>query len=65
MPANGAEVDREAAGAADEQFLSEELIPALVLVGVILFLFPEPITSALGVVLVGIGLALWLRDLLS
>ena len=65
MTASGTEGERDGADAADGRFLDEELIPALVLVGVLLVLFPEPITSALGVVLVGIGVALWLRDLLS
>ena len=65
MTAGGTEGKRAEADAADGRFLDEELIPVLVLVGVLLILFPEPITSALGVVLVGIGVALWLRDLLS
>lgn len=44
-------------------FLDEELIPALVLVGVILFIVPEPFTSTLGIVLVGIGVGMWVYDL--
>ncbi|MFC4553428.1 MULTISPECIES: hypothetical protein [Halorussus] len=47
----------------NEAFLDEELVPALVLVGVVLFLVPEPVTSALGIALVGVGVALWVWDL--
>ncbi|WP_435180277.1 hypothetical protein [Halorussus sp. AFM4] len=46
----------------NESFLDEELVPALFVVGVLLFLFPEPATSAVGVFLVGIGLAVWAWD---
>ncbi|MFC7081492.1 hypothetical protein [Halorussus caseinilyticus] len=45
-------------------FLHEELIPALLLVGVLLFLVPEPVTSTLGIVLVSLGVGLWVWDLL-
>ncbi|MFC4448888.1 hypothetical protein [Halorussus aquaticus] len=44
-----------------DEFLHEELVPAL-LVGVLLFLVPEPVTSTLGVVL---GVGLWAWDLPS
>ena len=47
----------------DWNFLHEELIPALVAVGVLLFLFPEPVTSTVGVVLVAVGVLLWAWDL--
>ncbi|WP_135826837.1 hypothetical protein [Halorussus ruber] len=47
-----------------DDFLHEELIPALLLVGVILFIVPEPVTSTLGIVLVSLGVALWVWDLL-
>ena len=46
----------------NESFLDEELVPYLFLFGVLLFLFPEPATSAVGVFLVGIGLAMWAWD---
>ena len=49
----------------NDRFLDEELIPILVVGGLVLVLFPEPVTSALGLVLVAIGVGLWLRDLLS
>ncbi|NEU57959.1 hypothetical protein [Halorussus sp. MSC15.2] len=47
-----------------DEFLHEELVPALLLVGVLLFLVPEPVTSTLGVVLAGFGVGLWAWDLL-
>ena len=46
----------------NESFLAEELVPALFVAGVLLFLFPEPATSAVGVFLLGIGLAMWAWD---
>ena len=49
----------------DEVFLDEELIPILLIAGVLLFLFPEPATSALGIVFVVIGVVLWLRDVIA
>ncbi|WP_276299988.1 hypothetical protein [Halorussus lipolyticus] len=47
-----------------DSFLHEELLPALLLVGVILFIVPEPVTSTLGIVLVALGVGLWVWDLL-
>ena len=52
-------------GDENDRFLDEELIPILVVGGLVLFLFPEPVTSSLGIVLVGIGFGLWVWDLLS
>ncbi|WP_170977233.1 hypothetical protein [Halorussus salinisoli] len=46
-----------------DSFLHEELIPVLLIVGILLFLFPEPVTSTLGVVLVSLGVGLWVWDL--
>ena len=46
----------------NERFLDEVLVPALFVAGVLLFLFPEPATSTVGVFLVGIGLATWAWD---
>ena len=40
----------------------EGLITLLILGGVILFLFPEPFTSGLGIVLIGVGVIAWLID---
>ena len=48
-----------------DSFLHEELIPTLVIIGVLLVLFPEPLTSTLGIVLVTFGVALWVWDLLG
>ena len=46
----------------NESFLDEELVPYLFLAGVLLLLFPEPATSAVGAFLVGLGLAMWAWD---
>lgn len=39
------------------------LITLLLVAGVVLFVFPEPVTSGLGILLVLTGAALWLVDL--
>ena len=39
------------------------LITLLLVAGVILFVFPEPVTSGLGILLILTGAALWLVDL--
>lgn len=41
------------------------LITLLMVVGVALFLFPEPATSVVGLVLVGAGAVAWLVDLMT
>lgn len=46
----------------DDSWLDEGLFTALVLVGAALFLFPEPSTSLLGVVLMIFGGIGWLVD---
>lgn len=46
----------------DGTWLDEGLIGLVLVVGVVLFLFPEPATSALGMALVAIGLVAWLVD---
>ena len=43
---------------------NEELISLFLLVGVILFLIPEPVTSTIGIVLVLAGVAAWIADAL-
>lgn len=48
----------------DDSFLDQELVPILLVAGFVLLLFPEPVTSVLGVVLVTVGGGLWVRDLL-
>lgn len=44
---------------------NEGIVSVLLVVGVVLFLFPEPATSAIGMVLVALGLAMWLLDWLT
>jgi hypothetical protein len=43
----------------------EGLISLLLVVGIVLFLIPEPATSGLGILLVGAGVVLWLVDWLA
>ncbi|WP_128477359.1 hypothetical protein [Halorussus pelagicus] len=52
-------------GQADDsdEFLHEDLIPALVVLGVLLVFVPDPVTTALGLVLVALGVGLWAWDL--
>jgi hypothetical protein len=47
----------------DDSWLGEGMITLLIVAGAVLFLFPEPATSALGIVLLGIGVFGWLADL--
>lgn len=49
----------------NDSFLHEELVPMLLIAGVLLVLFPDPVTSTLGIVLVALGVALWMWDLLA
>lgn len=44
----------------DDSLLGESLIGLILIAGVVLFLFPEPITSTLGIVLLVGGVLLWL-----
>ena len=44
----------------DDSWLGEGLFSLLVIVGVILFIFPEPATSMLGVILIFLGAVGWL-----
>lgn len=44
----------------DKDWLDEGLIATLVIVGVGLFVFPEPATSAVGIFLVVVGVGAWL-----
>ena len=44
----------------DDSWLGEGVGVALVLVGVLLFLFPEPATSLTGVLLIVAGLVVWM-----
>lgn len=56
-----AEYDRDAD---DGTWLDEGLITLLLVAGVALFLFPEPATSGLGILLIGVGVLAWIVDLL-
>ncbi|UPV76175.1 hypothetical protein M0R89_09005 [Halorussus limi] len=48
-----------------DSFLHEELIPVLVVLGVLLVFIPDPITTTLGILLVGLGVGLWIWDLVE
>ena len=56
----GADTDR--VDGDEGTWLDEGLITLLIVVGVVLFLFPEPGTSALGILLIGVGVVAWLVD---
>lgn len=58
----GQAYDEDVDDQADGTWLDEGLISLLLVVGVALFLFPEPATSGLGIVLVATGALLWLID---
>lgn len=47
------------------EWLDGGIATVLIVVGAILFLIPEPATSAAGILLLGIGVVLWLVDLQS
>ena len=44
------------------RFWDEGIITLLIVGGAVLFVFPEPITSGVGVLMMGAGLLLWLVD---
>ncbi|SFG14255.1 hypothetical protein SAMN04488063_1553 [Halopelagius inordinatus] len=46
-----------------DSWLDEGLITLLIVSGALLFLFPEPATSAVGIVLLGVGIIAWAIDL--
>lgn len=46
----------------DGSLWDEGLITLLIVAGAVLFLFPEPATSGLGVLLLSIGVVAWLLD---
>ena len=48
----------------DGGFLGESLALILFVVGIALFLFPEPATSTLGLILMGAGVLVWAADAL-
>lgn len=52
-------------GMGDGTWADEGLITLLVVAGVALFLFPEPGTSVIGMVLIGAGVLAWIVDLVT
>lgn len=58
----GTDADDETVGEEDGTWLDEGLITLLLVAGVVLFLFPEPATSAVGILLLLTGGVLWLLD---
>jgi len=46
----------------DDSLLGEGLAGLLLLAGIALFLFPEPATSGIGILLIATGVAVWLLD---
>lgn len=46
----------------DGSWWDEGLIATLLVVGVVLFLFPEPATSAVGIALLAVGVVAWIVD---
>lgn len=61
------EVDRreETRDESDDGWLDEGIIGTILVVGVVLFLIPEPSTSALGILLIVIGVLGWAVDAVS
>lgn len=47
---------------ADDTWVDEGVIGLILLVGVALFLFPEPATSGVGILLILVGAVLWVVD---
>lgn len=58
-------VEGEDEGSGWTKYLDEGAIAVLLVVGVGLFLFPEPATSALGILLIAAGVGGWIIDLLN
>ena len=46
-------------------WLDEGVISLTLLAGVVLFFFPEPATSAFGILLLGVGVVAWIADALA
>lgn len=51
--------------AEDDSWLGEGGITMLLVGGVILFVFPEPITSTIGILLIATGVVMWIADALT
>lgn len=58
-------VTEDEAGGDDDGWFDAGVITLTLLVGLALFLFPEPLTSGVGVVLMGVGVVAWLVDWLG
>ena len=57
------ETEPVATGESDEgSWWDEGLIGTIIVAGFVLFVIPEPATSALGIFLMGIGVVLWIID---
>lgn len=54
--------ERETTGEGDENPWAERAITLLLVGGLVLFFFPEPATSAAGIVLMSVGVVLWAAD---
>lgn len=65
-PPNSSRADyadgNESADEDDGSWLDGGVITLTILAGVALFLFPEPATSGLGILLIGVGVVAWLID---
>ncbi|WP_327051151.1 hypothetical protein [Halomicrococcus gelatinilyticus] len=59
--------DRYDEATTDEEgtWLDEGIISLVLLAGVVLLFFPEPATSALGILLLGVGVVAWVIDALA
>lgn len=64
-PAERHPYDETLADRDEGSWLDEGVITVLLVAGVALFVFPEPATSALGMVLIATGLVVWLYDLVT
>jgi len=58
----GVDTVDETTGESAEQYVEEGLAALLLVVGIILFFFPEPFTSMLGIGLIIIGVLVWIAD---
>lgn len=44
------------------KYSEEEQASLLIIIGAVLFFFPEPITSAIGIIVLLVGIATWVAD---
>lgn len=63
--ARGGPEARDTSETEDEGWLTEGVISMVLVIGVALFLFPEPVTSAVGIGLIAVGVVAWVVDWLS